>query len=163
MNSFIERILLEVAKEPNSFVLPMTERTTIPLSLAREDVFRRGGRLMLPPHETLLKAFDKPSTTELARTLGVNVPRTVTISNRTEASEFAATGKFPVVLKPRSSQEISPDGRVVTTGSPRYATNREEFLVAFDHIAKSCSAVVVQEFVVGVGTGYFALMNNGEL
>ncbi len=163
MDAFVERIVFEVKQEPGTLVLPMTERTTIPISARRDDILHAGGRLVLPPHETLLRTFDKSQTTRLAQSLGVVVPHTSLISNRVEAAEFAKSGFFPVVLKPRSSEEVSLDGRVVSTGAPRYAQNGVEFFSVYEEMTRRCSSVLAQEFVAGTGAGYFALMHQGEL
>jgi len=49
------------------------------------------------------------------------------------------------------------------TGRPRYARNAQELLAVFRELRQMCSHVLVQEFVEGQGTGYFALMRQGEL
>ena len=160
---FIRRILEEVSREPGTFVLPMTERTTLPISANRERILRRGGRLVLPPHETVLKAFDKQYTTELARSLGLAVPATVVLTTEADALRHADTLPYPVVVKPRSSEESLQDGRVRTTGAPLYARNQRELLEAFAAISERCQSAIVQEFVGGAGVGYFALMRHGDL
>jgi predicted ATP-grasp superfamily ATP-dependent carboligase len=163
MDAFLERIVVEVRKEPGTLVLPMTERTTLPISVRRDDILRAGGRLILPAHETVLRAFDKQQTTDLARSLGIAVPQTALISNRVEAEQFAQSGRFPVVVKPRSSEEMSADGRVSSTGAPRYAQNGAEFIAVYEEMNSRCSSMLAQEFVAGTGAGYFALMHEGGL
>jgi predicted ATP-grasp superfamily ATP-dependent carboligase len=49
------------------------------------------------------------------------------------------------------------------TGRPRYARDANELMQAFLEMRRHCSAVLVQEFVEGSGTGYFALVNHGEV
>ena len=88
MDAFVERIAVEVKREWGTLVLPMTERTTIPISARRDDILKVGGRLVLPPHETVLQAFDKRETTIIAKSLGIRVPETTAISNRAEAERF---------------------------------------------------------------------------
>ena len=163
MDQFIERLIIEVRRHAPALVLPMTERTTLPISSRREEIIRAGGLLVLPPHETVLMAFDKQATTALAQRLGIVVPETVLISNRSEAEAFAERNSFPIVLKPRSSEEISSNGRVLATGAPTYAKSADEFLSAFNGMMHRCSSVLAQEFVAGSGAGYFALMKDGEL
>src|SRR5205085_4809084 len=75
--AFVSRIALEAARQPGTLVLPMTERTTLPLSRERNRIAAAGGRLVLPPHDTVLQAFDKESTTRLAESIGLAVPRTM--------------------------------------------------------------------------------------
>ena len=159
--AFVASIAAASGAAPGTLVLPMTERTTLPLSDARQIIVAAGGRLVLPPHETVLRAFDKEQTTNLARRLGIRVPETVTVASDTEAEHLAPRLPYPVVVKPRSSQELVA-GAVRTTGGPVYARDRNEFRAAWAAVARRCSCALVQEFVEGTGTGYFALMRNGE-
>jgi len=161
--AFVHCVAGQAAREPGTLVLPMTERTTLPLSLNRDVIYATDARMVLPPHETVLRAFDKQETTRLAQSLGIAVPQTFMITGDDEARRAAAALPYPVVLKPRSSEEVTATGNVRATGSPRYARNADEFITAYQAISRRCSAVLVQEFVEGAGAGYFALMNAGEL
>jgi predicted ATP-grasp superfamily ATP-dependent carboligase len=160
---FIRSITEEAAREPGTLILPMTERTTLPLSLHRDKLLAAGAKLVLPSHETVLRAFDKQQTTRLAASLGVAVPQTTLISDSKEARNVAESIQYPVVLKPRSSEEVSKTRKVTATGAPAYARNPQEFMTAYDELNNRCSAVLAQEFVEGTGAGYFALMREGEL
>jgi predicted ATP-grasp superfamily ATP-dependent carboligase len=163
-DAFVRCIVGETGRERGTLVMPMTERTTLPLSARRAEIFNAGGRIVLPSHETVLRAFDKQETTRLAKSLNVSVPRTFVLSDEVEAAEFASGGaNYPLVLKPRSSEEVSSAGRVSATGAPAYARDAAEFIEAFRELRGRCSAVIVQEYVEGAGVGYFALMREGEL
>jgi predicted ATP-grasp superfamily ATP-dependent carboligase len=141
----------------------MTERTTLPISEHRDAIIAAGARLVLPDHAVVLRAFDKARTTALASSLGIAVPATETLVTELDARRYAESAAFPVVLKPRSSEEISSTGRVTATGQPLYANDRTTFFDRFGEIRRRCSAVVVQEFVAGEGSGYFALMVRGAV
>ncbi len=160
---FVDRVAREAAKQPGTLVLPMTEPTTVALSAARHKIFSAGGRMVLPSHECILRAHDKHQTTALARSLGIPVPNTTMLGTMAEARAAAPNLPYPVVLKPRTSEEISSDGRIPLTGYPDYARNPEEFLQAFASLRKQCSWVMVQDYIEGKGAGYFALMHHGEL
>ena len=161
--AFVGRIAELVAAESRTFVLPMTEATTLALSLHRDRIFSAGGRMVLPSHEQVLRAFDKQQTTELARSLGIAVPKTILIANRDDAERAARSLEYPVVLKPRASEELCRQGNVRTGGRPRYARTPADFESAYEDISQRSSGVLVQQYVEGEGTGYFALMHNGEL
>src|SRR6185503_18724554 len=103
------------------------ERTTLPLSSSRDRIAAAGGKLVLPPHETLVRAFDKKQMTELAETLGLQVPATMTVSSDADALECSRALRYPIVLKPRSSVEHVA-GCVRPTGRPVYARTASEFL-----------------------------------
>jgi predicted ATP-grasp superfamily ATP-dependent carboligase len=160
---FLDRIIDVARAEPDTLVLPMTEATTLPLSANRERLYAVGAKMVLPTHAELLRAFDKEATTNLAASLGVPVPLSTVISNFEEATRTAQEIAYPVVLKPRSSEELSTVGKVRSTGRPRYARNEREFHAAYEDLSRRAAAIMVQQYVAGEGAGYFALMNHGEL
>jgi predicted ATP-grasp superfamily ATP-dependent carboligase len=162
-SEFVNAIASTVRQLNGALVLPMTERTTLPISEHRASIEAAGGRFVLPDHDVVLRAFDKAQTTALAASLGIAVPRTETLVSELDARHYAESATFPVVLKPRSSEEISASGRVIATGQPLYATDRATFFDRFGEIRRRCSAVIVQEFVAGEGSGYFALMRHGAV
>lgn len=161
--AFVGAIASEAAREPGTLVMPMTERSTLPLSERRGALDAVGAHYVLPAHEVVLRAFDKRATTVLAAAAGVTVPATATLGTREEAQAFAAASTFPVVLKPASSEETGADGRTRSTGAPEYARSREDFLPAFERVRVRAGAVLVQEFIAGSGAGYFALVCRGEV
>jgi predicted ATP-grasp superfamily ATP-dependent carboligase len=161
--AFVEKIAEEARQSPGTLILPMTERTTLPLSAFREIIFAAGAKMVLPPHETVLRAFDKQATTQIAQRLAIETPQTIIIKDLNEATRVSEKISYPVVLKPRSSEEVSSNGKVLATGRPIYAGNKTEFINSYNEIARRCSAVLVQEFIDGTGAGYFALIRDGEL
>lgn len=162
LEGFVARIAEEVRKSDGTLVLPMTERTTLPLSVHRKLIAAAGGRLALPSHEILERAFNKEATTELAASLGIAVPLTRVLTSESNPEPVAAAVAYPVVLKPRSSEEFTA-GQMAATGAPLYARSKAEFLSAFAGLRKRCSAILIQEFIEGTGAGYFALLRDGEL
>lgn len=159
--AFLACIAAEAARVPGTLVLPMTERTTLPLSAERARIVAAGGRLVLPAHELVLTAFDKEQTTELAKSLGLATPRTFVLEAASQVTAAIEAVGLPAVLKPRSSEEMTADGVVRTTGAPSYARTAEEFAAAFRELRQRCSAVLAQEFIPGGGEGYFALFKHG--
>ena len=160
---FLEDVIAQSTKEIASLVLPMTEATTLMISAHRDRFAAAGARLVLPTHADLLRAVDKSQTTQLAQSLGMAVPKTLTLACIDEIPDAVHAMQFPVVLKPRTSEEISNQGGVRATGRPRYATDFTQFQQALSEMRKICTSILVQEFVDGAGTGYFALMNQGQL
>jgi predicted ATP-grasp superfamily ATP-dependent carboligase len=150
-------------ERPRTLVLPMTEYTTLPWSAHRDFLISAGARLVLPDHGNLLRAFNMSEAIGLAASLGVAVPKTVVVTSAEQALEAAHGMRFPVVLKPVASEELWPDGNLRTSGRPRYARDSAGCAEAFLDIRSRSSAVLLQEFVEGEGTGYFALIDHGEL
>ena len=162
-DEFVEKLVDLAGRKDGTLILPMTEATTLPISVDREKFWEAGARLVLPDHADLLRAFDKQKSTQLAASLGITIPKTIAVANTEDPQEVVRSVSFPVVLKPRASEELRPGGTVRTGGRPRYASNPHQFNAAFQDLRSRCSTILVQEFVVGQGTGYFALMHHGEL
>jgi predicted ATP-grasp superfamily ATP-dependent carboligase len=161
--AFIERLQAFITANPGSLILPMTEATTLPVSAYRSALTNAGARLVLPDHTDLLRAFDKDETTRLAAQLGISVPASQLVVDANHARRMADDLKYPVVLKPRSSEELRAGGTGRTTGRPRYARTQQEFQKAYEDVSGRSTSVLVQEYIEGEGTGYFALMHRGEL
>lgn len=161
-DAFVEQVAAIARRERGTLVLPMTERTTLPLSGQRKLVFDAGGLMVLPPHMTIRRAFDKQATTQLARELGLRVPETRVITRADELRTISKLVPFPLVLKPRQSEEVGEGGVVRTTGAPRYARDQAELESAYAELRQRCSTVLVQQFIPGTGTGYFCLMEQGH-
>ena len=159
---FVDDLLGESGKEPGTLVLPTTEASTLLISAQRERFAAVGARLVLPSHADLLRAVDKSQTTDLAESLGMVVPKTATIDCNETIPAAVETLRFPVVLKPRASQELAQN-KMRTTGRPRYARDLPQLQQALAEMRQICSSVLVQEFVEGAGAGYFALMNHGQV
>jgi predicted ATP-grasp superfamily ATP-dependent carboligase len=160
--AFVQAIAQQAARTPGTLVLPMTERTTLPLSAARDVIVAAGGRMVLPSHDIVLRTFDKEETTRVARGLGVDVPLTTVVASDADLRACATTLRYPVVMKPRSSQEVV-GAAVRTTGGPLYARDAGELRAAWADLSRRCASALVQEYVEGTGVGYFALMRHGEL
>lgn len=160
--AFIDDLLKCIRRHREPLLLPMTERTTLPVSAMRAALHDAGARTVLPHHDVVLRAFDKRQTLALAESLGIRVPKTVVVTSPAVASSIAGELPYPVVLKPSISEELTASGSR-STGPPLYATDPRTFLAAYAKTGEGCSAVLVQEFVEGTGVGYFALMRSGEL
>jgi predicted ATP-grasp superfamily ATP-dependent carboligase len=161
-DAFLQVIAGFVREHPGTLVLPMSEASTLAVSTHRDFLLNAGARLILPEHSYLLRAFDKDATTNLASSLGIAIPKTILVTDSQQAREASASVKYPVVLKPRFSEELGA-GKIRTGGRPCYARNAHEFDNAYEDLKNRASAILIQEFVPGEGTGYFALMHHGEL
>jgi predicted ATP-grasp superfamily ATP-dependent carboligase len=163
--AYVQSVVDTAARVPGTFVLPLTERATVPLSRERERLDAVGARYVLPAHEVVLRAFSKTETTRLAESLGIDVPRSRVISgNLPDPGNGTSVGlSFPLVLKPAASSEFSDDGKTRRTGRPSYARDAAELAERLAEMQRRASQVLIQEFVEGRGIGYFALLRHGEL
>src|SRR5687768_12525047 len=141
----------------------MTERTTIALSEHRAALDAVQALYVLPAHEIVLQAMDKNFTTQLAQSLGIATPRSVVLEADSDVDRLAGSATYPLVLKPRSPEEVVAGKATRSTGKPLYARSAHELREACRALMRRSKAVIAQEYVEGTGSGYFALMNHGEL
>lgn len=118
VQAFVQAIAAFVRDKPGTLLLPMTELTTLPLSAQRDFLISAGAQLILPDHSELLRAFNKNETKRLAASQGVAVPKTIVVTSPEQAVQAAQEARFPVVLKPQASEELSPDGNLRTAPPP---------------------------------------------
>src|ERR1700682_3166856 len=96
-NAFVESVIKFVRAHTIDLIIPITDWTLGPLSIQR-DQFRDNCRLALPPHNSLGSASDKHRTIQLARSLGIEVPRTWMIQSIADL-EAPEQHSFPMVVK----------------------------------------------------------------
>jgi predicted ATP-grasp superfamily ATP-dependent carboligase len=161
MDAFVASVVQVAAEVPETLVLPMTERASLGLSEHREALDAARSRYVLPAHATLLRSMDKQEMTNLARALGVDTPATALLTTMDEARAFAGSAPYPVVLKPRSSEEVHSHS-TQSTGRPLYARSPDELLNRFTALKRRATHILAQEYVEGDGAGYFVLMRAGE-
>jgi carbamoylphosphate synthase large subunit len=160
---FVDVIAMQARRAPGTWVLPMTEASTLPLSLGRDRIKEAGARLALPDHETLVRTFDKDETRRIAESLGVATPRSIVADTLSEARAAAESIGLPVVLKATTSEQAGPGGASRAAGAPRYASSMTQLEESFAALRDRSASILVQEFIEGRGTGYYALMDRGEL
>ncbi len=159
---FCDDLLAFQSRQPQRavFLVPMTETTTLVLSEERERLEAAGFLLVLPDHAMLLAAFDKSVSGRIAAERGVDVPRSVTLTDGhvDEIDEFP----LPAVVKALASN-VSVDGRQVAAPRPQYAQSHARTKAVVRELAASGFPSIVQEFIEGVGVGFFALYDRGVL
>jgi predicted ATP-grasp superfamily ATP-dependent carboligase len=160
--AFIRSLEDFVRAEPATLVLPLTESSTLRVSENRDRLISAGARLVLADHDILLRTFDKDATRRIAEAAGVATPRTRVVTTLDETRDAVEGIGLPVVLKPLSSEEAGAGGTLRAAGAPRYARTLAQAEAAFEAMYSRSSRILVQEFIGGSGTGYFALMVNGQ-
>ncbi len=114
-------------------------------------------KAVLPSRTSLEICLNKDRTTELANKLGVPCPRTWAPTSVEEALSLDVP--LPCVIK---SGDESKAKFVVL-----YAKTRDEFTTRYQEAAARCAAKggalpLIQEYVTGVGAGFFALYQKGQ-
>jgi len=147
--AFAEEVLAFCTREEIDLVIPMTDWTMVPISRVR-DQFPKTCAVALPPTAAMLAASDKFQTVELARSLGIPVPKTLLLSAVHQLDTLTSLN-FPVVVKDRYSIRWTDQGGVA--GSVHFAYDRDELSRIVKQRLTVVPDVLLQEFVTGTGFG----------
>jgi predicted ATP-grasp superfamily ATP-dependent carboligase len=154
---FVQAIAEITKRRSIEVVLPMTEVTTL-LVTAHQDRFT--GRIPFPDSTTVANASDKAFVINLARELGIPVPRTIVATSAANGIERAAELGFPIVMKPSRSRVRTEDGWVST--GVAYATDAATLRDALERLPPAVYPVLLQERIEGPGVGVFAAVDRGR-
>ena len=146
-----------VMREEIDVIFPMTEQSIYCLSDARE---RLGNNVILAcaPSNMMESISNKYRLFQLADKLGVAVPKTIYVSG---ADDFPAKrtriSVFPVVVKPAFSK-IKDGNRIISAGV-MYAADQDELCRLYETRPELRYQSLIQELIVGEGTGLFTLFD----
>ena len=157
---FVAALERLIGLERPDLVIPVTEKTLIPLS-ERRATLEGLTRIALPPEDALATALDKQATTLLARELGIRVPGSISVADTESLCAAADTLGLPVVLKPiRSVSRVA--GALGPQLTVAYAFDRDELLRVAAPLLQH-GDVVVQEYFRGEGGGVEIIADRGRL
>jgi predicted ATP-grasp superfamily ATP-dependent carboligase len=140
-------------------IVPVTDELLLPLARARSR-FAGLTALAAPDDDALAQVVDKRATIELARRLGVPVPRTVLVHTADEALRAAGELGWPLVLKPAAS-------RIVRAGAIErfevsYADGASALADGMRELEGRCP-VLLQEYRAGETHGVELLAERGQI
>lgn len=137
-------------------VIPVGYTTTVSLAQHKAEL-NSLTRLEVADYEKIRAAADKRCAHEMANTVGVPAPRTVSPIEYDDAVRLSAELQYPVVIKAPCE----------TPGDPvHYARTRFELLSLYRKICERRNIgkghlPMIQEFIPGFGCGFFALYQDG--
>ena len=156
--NFIAWLADRISAGAYSLVIPVTERTLVPIASHRA---RFGAtQLAIASDSALAAALDKSSTLDLAHALGIPAPRTTAIEHIDQLDAHAAEFEFPIVIKPARSFGARNNQR--TQLSVDYAFNANELRAKTTH-ALRYGSVLLQEYVGGQGVGIELIADHGKI
>ena len=157
-NEFIESVVAFAREHAVNLILPVTDRTLGPLATQRGR-FDGVCRIAMPSQAAFEFASDKYRTIELARSIGITVPRTCLIPSTTELSRSAEFG-FPLVVKDRFSVRWTMQKAV--PGTTAYAFSPADLGSRVTERIDAAGDVLVQEFISGTGVGFSCFAVEGK-
>lgn len=151
--------LVETCRERQiDLIVPVTEEVALPVSRARSR-FEPRTRVALAEPASFERARDKDQVLELAREVGIPVPRTRTVTAGTADSADPMLG-WPVVVKPAVSRDS--DGDQTLVHEVAYAGNAGA-LASILAALPATTTVLLQELCPGAGIGVELVTDRGRV
>ncbi len=157
-DDFVAWLARHTTEHAYDLVIPVTERTLVPLSTRREELGAL--RVAMPDQDSLDIVLDKARTMALAESLGVPVPGSTLVSRPKELDELVAHTRYPVVLKP--SRSIGSGKTGASQLQVSYAFDAGELRAGCTH-ALRYGQVLLQELFTGEGVGIELIAHEGEV
>jgi protein-tyrosine-phosphatase/predicted ATP-grasp superfamily ATP-dependent carboligase len=158
-SGFQKTILEKLRERRYALAIPVTDLTTCPLMEIRESV-ERCTRLAMASNDALSVTLSKSRTCDLAKGLGVPIPKTLVIRNVEEFYRMQDKQAYPAVVKPDRSKNWAPNGTCEDI-SVAYALNLDELSEAVLRLLKF-GPVLIQQYLRGGGVGMGVLAAQGE-
>lgn len=153
--------IAEIAtREEIDVIFPMTEQSIYLLNQARE-MMPNKTIMACPTADKMSMVADKVTLCKLAEKLGVPFPRTLYLTGPQDlASRVREIERYPVVVKPALSRIQDTQGFI--SGGVRYATSQAELLHIYATQESLRFPSMIQEMIVGPGTGLFTLYDTNR-
>jgi len=158
-DAFIEFLLDFVEYQKIDAIFPVTDITTIPISLHKSR-FEKFCKIPFAEHEVVDNAANKAHVLELARQLDIDTPASVVINNYDELDVDKLEFEYPLVIKPARSRILTEKGWVFTTVT--YANSEDELKAKLRSYDDVIFPIILQERIAGPGLGIFMCFNKGE-
>lgn len=150
----IARIVL---KEQIDVIFPMTEQSVYILNSARS-VFGESVVLACAPAEKMEAVSNKYRLFRLAENMGIAMPKTIYVDGKHDFYvQKVAPSDFPVVVKPAFSKIVV--GTKILSSGVMYAKDQNELCRLYDTKEVLQYPSLIQELIVGEGTGLFTLFD----
>jgi len=158
-DKFVDSIIEYLEHHAFDLVIPVTERTSLPLARRRAEL-ERYSRLALPEYDVLEFASNKQQTFDLAQAEGIPVPQGIHIDDEQTLHVIAPTLSYPIVIKPSRSVADSSTTRVKLC--VQYAFNADQLINIGLGILPH-TPLILQEYFRGDGVGVEILANHGDI
>jgi predicted ATP-grasp superfamily ATP-dependent carboligase len=154
---FTEEIASIVAKEKIHAIFPITEQSILQLNKVR-DQLPGNPVLACAVSEQMEAVSNKYSLFQMAQSIGVPIPETVFVEGFEDfVAKEPGISDFPAVVKPAFSK--IPDGDRLIPATVMYAPDRTELTRLYESKPVLGYPSLIQERIVGEGTGLFTLFD----
>ena len=159
-SAFVHALAALSRQENAVLIMPITEPSVLAVLPERQQF--APAVIPLADGETFSTVSDKRRLLQEASALGIAVPQQTVLENAAAAKAFdVSTVTYPVVLKPSRSVG-EQDGQRLKVGVS-YASDSADLRHRLDQCSPSVFPLLLQQRIVGPGTGVFLLLWNGEI
>jgi predicted ATP-grasp superfamily ATP-dependent carboligase len=160
---FVDAISSQVKKLGPCPLFAFSDSTLLPLVTQHRAGLSDSLLYPLPLQlENFHTAFDKGLTLQLARSLGLETPRTWIIGSIGDLDDIEAQVSYPVVLKPRRTVYWNNNSGVQRTAV--FALSRKDLIEKCNHLVKRTGEFpLLQKYIVGEETGVEFLCHHGQI
>lgn len=155
--AFVNWLVEHLRNHAYDLVVPITERTVIPLAQERSRF--APDLIAVADAAALAQVVDKQQTVALAASLGVKVPLAESVADADQAAQAAARIGYPLVVKPARS--VGSQGGQRVHLAVTYAFDERELRSQVES-ALRFGPVLLQEFFAGDGVGIELIADHGE-
>jgi predicted ATP-grasp superfamily ATP-dependent carboligase len=157
--NYTQAIAEIVAKEDIQFLIPMTEQSIYLLNPLREDILPC--IIACPTAERMSLISNKVSLFKRAEDIGIAIPKTLYLNGPADlAARVKEIDCYPVVVKPALSRIQSENGFI--SGGVNYAYTQDELENLYATKKALCFPSMIQERIIGEGTGLFTLYDTNH-
>ncbi|MBV9228629.1 MAG: ATP-grasp domain-containing protein [Chloroflexi bacterium] len=143
-------------------LIPSADGTLALLREHREEIERLGTRLAIAKESALSIAISKDQTLEIARELGLGVPRGIVVNSVSEVAEAIRKIGLPAVVKPSESWVWGEDERPSARLISRLVTTADEARLAVEELSQF-GPTLFQQFLSGRNEAISFIYANGEM
>lgn len=161
LEAFCDALVRWLAAHPSDAVLTSSDAGVEALRRGR-DALERVTAVALAPEPALAVATSKQRTTELARSLGIPVPRALLARSPADTIDAAGELGFPCVLKPDRSWQVGEGARGRRVAS-RLLSDATSARREAEQLVAPGSRALVQEFVRGRNEWIMAFPYRGRV
>lgn len=159
MNEYAKAVEKIVKNVKFNVFFPVFEWSLLPISKNRDKISSYV-KLPIASHESILKCFDKLSTTKLAIENDIPIPQTYFVHNSAELKKISKEITYPAVVKPRWSI-IWKNDRAFHKRSG-FVNSDAELVATYNSIHQYFPFPLIQEYVPGVNYSVASLYNEGK-
>jgi predicted ATP-grasp superfamily ATP-dependent carboligase len=128
-------------------IIPLKETDLLAISERREQLAPYLN-IVLPSHESILKALDKAQTLRIAQEMGIPIPETFFARNKAEILKISTRIQYPAVIKPRSSYVLGRNGKA-NYSRALYVNSPQELISVHAKVNEKFPNPMIQEYVPG--------------